>query len=277
MPERPADLPDFQDPPVVEVALAIQFEPLEALRSVHFGLLWAAYKDRFPFVEDQPPLVRFFETFGGPPPSAHRVRLQLMEKPDMPRVWFLNEPKTQLVQFQADRFARNWRKLDTDEVYPRFEGIRDSFMSELEHLAKFADQNELGAIKPDWCEVTYINHIESVPNENLCRDTFKALKLWSSQPPPASGLLAEDGRLDVRYIMVDEEEKPIGRLTVSATSSQSQDERPMIALTLTARGKPHGESLMGVADFLNRGRATIVHAFAALTTNEMHARWGRRH
>jgi hypothetical protein len=40
--------PDFADPPVVEVALSVQFDPLSALRTPQIGLLWAEYRTRFP-------------------------------------------------------------------------------------------------------------------------------------------------------------------------------------------------------------------------------------
>lgn len=275
MRERPADLPEFDEPPVAEVALAVQFEPLQELKSVHLGHLWDVYKERFPLVEDHPPLARYFETFGGPPPGV-RIGFQLLNKPEAPRVWFLNEAKTELVQFQSDRFARNWRKLGPNETYPRYEAIRDSFIRELETLSEFVAAHGLGSIKPDQCEVTYINHVVSGSNEDLCRDAYTVLKLWNKKPPPAGGLVAEDGRIQVRYMMTEADQTPIGRLIVTAEPARSQDERPMIVLTLTARGKPRAATTEGVEDFFNRGRSTIVHAFTSLTTSQMHARWKRR-
>ena len=41
MRERPPDLPDFNRPPLIEVALGVQFEPLPQMRQGHVGLFWA--------------------------------------------------------------------------------------------------------------------------------------------------------------------------------------------------------------------------------------------
>ncbi len=38
-------LPTFDAPPVAEVALSVQFEPLGSLRSVQLGLLWERFRD----------------------------------------------------------------------------------------------------------------------------------------------------------------------------------------------------------------------------------------
>ena len=37
---RPEDLPDFRDPPLVEVVLGVQFATVAGFGSVHAGLLW---------------------------------------------------------------------------------------------------------------------------------------------------------------------------------------------------------------------------------------------
>jgi hypothetical protein len=40
-------LPEFDNPPVVEVALSVQFEALATLRTPQIGLLWQEFRDRF--------------------------------------------------------------------------------------------------------------------------------------------------------------------------------------------------------------------------------------
>ena len=37
-------LPDFENPPVAEVVLSAQFEPLEHFQVPHIGLLWQEYR-----------------------------------------------------------------------------------------------------------------------------------------------------------------------------------------------------------------------------------------
>jgi uncharacterized protein (TIGR04255 family) len=113
-------LPRFNNPPVVEVALSVMLEPLPAFRAAHVGLLWNKLRERFPKTVDQPPLdspqetedeprrqlgpTLQFEPFGTPPPL---------------RTWFLNDQETELLQIQNDRIARNWRRANTSQPYPR--------------------------------------------------------------------------------------------------------------------------------------------------------------
>ena len=49
-------LPDFADPPVVEVALGVQFQPPVELSPLDLGPLRERWRDRFPRLEQQPPL-----------------------------------------------------------------------------------------------------------------------------------------------------------------------------------------------------------------------------
>lgn len=40
-------LPEFGRPPLSEVALSVQFDSLDALRTVHVGLLWNKFRKDF--------------------------------------------------------------------------------------------------------------------------------------------------------------------------------------------------------------------------------------
>ena len=73
------NLPDFAKPPLAEVALSVQFEPLEKMRTPQIGLLWNDFRQRFPDTEEHPPLDSVIERFGIPRASAPEVRMQMME------------------------------------------------------------------------------------------------------------------------------------------------------------------------------------------------------
>src|SRR5437660_12140151 len=94
------DLPDFRKPPLAETVLSLQFEPIGGLTTGHMGLLWQRFRDQLPFIEEHPPLPPIVEKFGPPPPS--QVEVTLEEKFPAPRVWLLNEEKTELIQVQGD-------------------------------------------------------------------------------------------------------------------------------------------------------------------------------
>ena len=98
MVDRPTDLPDYERPPLVEVALAVQFAELPGYRTVHAGLLWQdKFREAYPRFFEQPPLDPTFEVFG---PQARTPQLQIkqMPGPPVPRLWFMNDNKTELVQ-----------------------------------------------------------------------------------------------------------------------------------------------------------------------------------
>lgn len=91
--------PSYENPPVVEVALSVQFEPIKALRTPQLGLLWQEFRDRFPVIEEHPPLEPVIERFGGlPRASRGTVQFQMLDTPPVPRCWFLNNEGTELIQ-----------------------------------------------------------------------------------------------------------------------------------------------------------------------------------
>jgi len=276
MKTRSATLPDFESPPVIEVVLGIQFDRITGFQTIHAGHLWESFRGDFPQVQEHPPLDPAFETFGTKPVIGG-VKLELMSGPlPFPRLWFLNEAQTQLIQFQPDRFIHNWRKIQGGDVYPRYESIKTRFLDELATIEKFFREHALGELRPNQCEVTYVNHILSADGENLCEqpeDVFRFFRKDFDQ-----GVLDhfEDSRFQIRFILSDEEKRPIGRLYVDAQPARSRDGQPMIALTLTARGSTSTSTLEAASRFLDFGRDKIVRGFAELTTETMHERWRRR-
>jgi len=146
---------------LTEVVLPLQFEPLEGMKTPHLGLLWRQFRDRFPMLEEHPPLPPVFEKFDKPAPG--RLEIVVEEKPPVPRVWFLDEKGMELVQVQPDRFIHNWRKVTEQDVYCRYETIRESFRGEVDTLASFVKHERIGELRVNQCEVTYVNHVQGTP------------------------------------------------------------------------------------------------------------------
>src|SRR5262245_52630166 len=113
----PSSLPEFERPPIDEVAIGVQFEALQQYHVAHAGLFWSRIRNRYPFAEDQPPLAPQVES---PDPQPARQGITIQPGLTIVRNWFLDDKKTQLIQLQRDRFIRNWRQLQGDETYPRF-------------------------------------------------------------------------------------------------------------------------------------------------------------
>lgn len=274
---RPADLPDFESPPVAEVVLSVQFDRLTALKAAHVGLLWQLFRARFPRLEEHPPLPQAREDYEIPGAGAGELRLEATATPPLARIWFLAEDGTELIQVQPDRFIHNWRKVASGDEYPRYEQIREAFQAELQSFGSFIDREQIGSLKVNQCEITYVNHIFSGQEWEKHGELSRVLKYWSE---PAMEFLPDpkDIALQVRYRMTAAgAQQAIGRLHVVLRSAwRIADQTPVYNLDLTARGSPAGPGIKEALEFIDQGRIWIVRAFADITTKRMHLLWRRK-
>lgn len=137
----------FQSPPLIEVSFAVQFERLGSFRTAHFGLFWSSLLRDFPETADRPPLA---------PVNASQ---SIGDWLPLPRVWLVHKDKQILLQLQSDRFILNWRRIQDDTVYPRFEHVFPQFVGYLKQWEAFCEAAKIGPIDLRECELTYVNHI----------------------------------------------------------------------------------------------------------------------
>jgi uncharacterized protein (TIGR04255 family) len=277
MTSRPADLVDFDSPPVTEVVLGVQFNSLERFLSPHLGVVWTEFKQDFPMVEEHQSLPPTFETFGTPAAfMIPSVNFQIMTRPEMLRVHFLNGERTQLLQVQRDRFLHNWRKIGSGNDYPRFERMIETFKSGFQKFIAVIDRERLGAVVPNQCEVSYFNQIPTPDGEPIWSQFALT---FPDRPGNATieGLGSpEDARFALRYVIPGPDGSPSGRVTITAEPALRADGVTIIQFTLTARGRPATADMNGVLDFLNNGRALLNRAFKTLTSEEMQKRWRKK-
>jgi uncharacterized protein (TIGR04255 family) len=260
-------LPKFNNPPVVEVALSISFEPLERFRSAHAGRLWDRIRDQFPATEDQPELRAATEEPGAP---ALPPRLELMERPRI-RTWFQNSDGTQLLQIQHNRIAYNWKRGPDSQPYPSYEAVEGRFRELLPIWMDFVGRENLGRIVTTQAEVTYVNHIRE-PHKSVGR----VVTLWRGLEGSAFLPPVEDVRFAARYAITDDANQMIGRLSADLQAAYlTSDRSELLNLNLIARGKPRSPDIDGAIAFLRLGHEWIVRGFAEITTPEMHAKWNR--
>lgn len=273
-PQRPPDLPEYADPPLVEVVLSTQFSPLPAVTTAHLGVFWGRFRDRFPRVEERAPLARTHESLESPGPRDTRVSFNFTEQLPAPRIWFLEAEGKELIQVQQDRFIHNWRKVGGDETYPRYEAIRDRFRKELTDFQTFLAEESLGEFLPDQAEITYVNHIVAGEGWESHSDLQRVFTVWRT--PDEFGEI-EDAQFSTRLVLKDDHDEPIGRLHLKVTPAyRNSDGVPIFRMDLTARGVPIPDPTDdGVLTFMNIGREAIVRTFTAATTSEMHKLWGR--
>ncbi len=267
-----SQLPDFATPPVVEVALATQFaSPI--LDPLVLGSYWAQIREEFPLREEQPPLALMHEDFGVPA-LGDPIRVELLNRPPMPRYWFKSSDQSELIQVQHDWFALNWRKMPGAEDYPRYPKLRERLEVRLRQFLATLDA-DVATTAPDWCEVTYVNHIEPEVGTQVRPDPSRVLKVFQA-PDAKFPPMPEDTQFAQRFLIPDPRnpENPLGRLNVSLTSAfRVADMSPIYVLTLTARGRALSGDVDGALAFLDLGREWIVRSFEGLTTENMHESW----
>jgi uncharacterized protein (TIGR04255 family) len=272
MVDRPANLPDYERPPIVEMVLGVQFAELPGFTTVHAGLLWEEkFRAAYPRFSEQAPLEPSFEVFG----SQQRLKFEIKQVPGLPpRLWLMNERDDELVQIQANRFIRNWKGEGVN--YPRYEKLRESFFSDLQEFGSFLKGWDMATIQPNQCEVTYVNRLR-LEGYDLTANPGIALKLFHPEAlrPGNEGERLpnpENCHLSARYVLKGANGEPHGRLHVTAQPWQRE---PDLRLDLMVRGAPASHDLKAVADFFDEGRKVIVNGFTAITTERMHQEWGR--
>lgn len=257
----------------MEVACAVQFEPITELHAGRLGALWEEYRDRYPRVEQNPPLPALREEFEATPA---RFGFNVGTTFPMPRVWFLNTEGTRLVQVQRDYFVINWRKLETDEAYPRYPTLRRALVEELERFQRYLGREGLPPVRATQAELTYVNHIDAREADGTRKALSRIVRIWAGDKVVGKLPKFEEAAFQARYVISDEA-KPVGRLHITLEPHRyARDNAPLYVLTLVARGAPRAPELDAALAFLDRGHEAIVEGFTAITTDEMHETWERQ-
>lgn len=265
--KRPADLPDFDAPPLDEVVLGVQFDSLVGYQQIKCGEVWALYRDRYPRVEERSPLPPSFEIFGGHAPINSMNQLNLIDGPLHDRFWFLDPAGSQLIQFQPDRLLHNWRNVEGSGIYPHFEAMATAYSNELSLLEEYAGKLEKQALVVNQCEISYINKIAIESDAE--RALAKWFTLWagSTAEPESVGI-------SLRYVLTRDNGSPYARMFIDCGSGVDTKGRPTFGLTISIRGTPLEPTVASAMDFMICGRSAIVKKFREITTPYAHEKWG---
>jgi len=268
-------LPEYEKPPVVEVAVMVQFDA-PTLGMPQIMRWWSQIKRQFPGFEQAPPIPPAIESFDVPKVPQPLVQFQLLDTPPVPRIFIKKATDTELIQIQQDRFGYSWRKLKPEDDYPRYMVIKGSFVRQLASFEKFLTNEHLEAMNPTLCEVTYVNHILG---SGVWHGHSELHKVIPSVTPKLSDNflpLPEDMQFAARYIIGSNKARPLGRLYVSVEPRfLTADMTPIFLMRLTTRGAPQGSGQAGILKTLDLGHEWIVRGFTTLTSPEMHKVWRR--
>jgi uncharacterized protein (TIGR04255 family) len=262
--------PSFRRPPVTEVAIAAQFGEIRGLTGPHMGLLWQRYRDSFPKLEVHPALGPRFERSGPAQGTGPTVKL---DRVPTPRAWFIGSNEAHLVQVQQDRFVFNWRRIPGED-YPRYQHVRASFQKNFDIFQEFLGDEQLGSPKLNQWELTYVNRIPAGDGWHRLGELGSVMPLLVPSMEGAFLPEPEDMALQVRYRIPDGE-GAVSRLYVVANPGFDQSGKPILGLTLTARGGLGQGAAEALLSRLDVGREWIVRGFAEVTPKTMHRHWER--
>lgn len=278
MPDLPIQsaLPDYENPPVVETVLGVQFDRLSGFRNAHLGAFWKTLDTgEWPIVQDVPPLPPQFERFEEEARWAKGVQLQLTQDPAS-RLQIKNRDGDRMIQVQNGRLYFNWLG-ESGGNYPRHEKVRDGFHVAMRRFVEFVGQENVGDFRPNQWEVSYVNHILKGTVWDTPNDwTF--FELVGPLPTIENLVHGENFTGEWHFQIPDKR----GRLHITwqlakrAIREESDDE--FVRLSLTARGPLNGgvEDLQQIHNGLDLGRATIVRSFQSFMNDEANQYWGLR-
>lgn len=264
--------PRFRTPPVVEVVLGVQFDPLPGFRNAHLGAFWKSLGPDWPEVIDAPPLPPQFERFGETQTWAQAgARLTLTQGVDL-RLQMKNSSKNRMIQVQNGRLHFNWLGHEGGE-YPAYSQIRPAFQRTVAEFLEFLESESLDAPTPNQWEVTYLNHI---PKGTVWESPSDWADLFPSLPMPRKSpslVLLESFGGEWHYEIPPHG----GRLHVQARhgSTSPGEGAEILLLNLTTRGPV--STWGALEDGLDVGHNALVHAFKELTSSRAHAHWELMH
>ncbi len=261
--------PKFDNPPVVETALGIQFVELPGFSTTHFGLFHEEIRDRYAVAVDQPRLDPIIETFPKAVRTPHfNIRTAL--RPE--RVWFKDSPDgSRLVQLQPDRFGFNWRKADEEAQYPSYSVNSQLCVDEFRVFTAFCERQGW-AVKPDLSEVVYVNQIWPRKGESVI-DLFATVFTGIGWGTSDDWLPSPEIVTLNRVFEIPEQR---GRLYAEAGLAIDKEKGPFINLRMIGRVLHTSGNPSDIEDTLQLAHDWVVNGFVSLTDSTIRQeRWGQ--
>lgn len=267
-------MPDYDNPPVVEAILGVQFDRLPKFRNAHLGAFWHSLgTGDWPTVVDAPLLSQQFETFEEGANWAKGLRVQVTHDPAS-RLQIKNRDTDRMIQVQNNRLHLNWLG-KAGGCYPRYRNICADFFTVLDQFTGFVAQNQLGDLRANQWEITYVNHIPegTVWNTSADWDFFKLI----SNSPKANQLVEEESFGGEWHFVIPPR---LGRLHIEwqhgiKSEGENQNQK-FIRLTLTGRGpiEKHEDAKAAIRAGFEIGHDRIVRTFKNLMSDQANKYWG---
>ncbi len=266
-------LPDFANPPLIEVVCGVLFRQMDALLVPHFGQLWLEkFKADYPLIREADPLLPMVERFGE---AELQEPSKFVEFGALPRVWFVEERENAIVQIQRDRFLHNWKKVSKEDEYPRFGRVSELFYNRLARFTNFLEEQGLGKIDPRQYELTYINHIPAGQGWERLADVGKVFPDFSWRVDENRALQSPSA---INWVTVINLPENVGRLRSTLVLAVNRaTKQPIFSLDMTVRGMAKDKSPEAMRHWFEQAHEWIVRGFVDMTSDEIrHKFWGQK-
>ena len=260
-------LPDYDAPPLDEVVCGILFKPIETLLVPHFGVFWERLKPEYPTCQEVAPLAPSLERLDDSPRPDLKISM-------LPRIWFVHQSDSQVIQVQRDRFLYNWRKRRPSDEDPRYPQVMDKFQNYLLNFQSFLNDLDIGTIIPLQYELTYINLILQGSGWDNMSDISRVFPDFTWRPNKQRFLHEPEG---INWQTSFRLQNRMGRLRVHIQKAQRRnDNHPLFRFELTARGMANDTSPEARRAWFDSAHESAVRGFADITAEELQRTLWRR-
>lgn len=244
----------FKKPPLNEVALGYSFLPRPDLLVPHLGRFWGEIADGYPKCQHANPII-------------DRPEADLTSDIPLPRLWFLSDDESRLIQLQRDRLIFNWRDLGKGGQYGRFPGVRSEFERVRQLFELYVEKATGQPIAAAAYSLTYVNIIKVANGSKSFEEVEKIFPdlVWRSRdrflPLPL------DFAWKRRFSMPED----FGMLGIEIQSAKlTKTGEPAIKFELTAKSTSLGGKDITFAEWVPVAHEWIVEAFKDLTSSTAH-------
>lgn len=258
--------PKYQQPPIIELVLGVQFDPIPGFTTGHSGWFWRDHLGSEWKASEAPPVPVQTEDFG--PPQPHKMAFHISQNAAS-RLMVENENGDRLLQVQNSRIHYNWRKRDVE--YPHFGPVFDEFNKHLEAFKAFVSNAGLKPVELNQWEVTYI---DAIPSGSLWNSPGEFASAFPGLFPSniyLEGLSPNTSSVERSYEIVPQ----TGRLHIGANLAflNGGDLIPTLVVNMTARGPINSKSDEKLKSLMKVGHKAAGKAFDGLSSASAKASW----
>jgi len=276
-------LPEYSNPPVVQMSLGIHFDELPDVRAAHLGVfaedLATAGRFAWDDIEEDWPAPIVIEQFAADS-TRPPFRLQIADELPPPRTILRDASAHRSLAMQRDSLEYSWWKDASHGTYPRYSALVEEFLPLMAEHSSFMAAKQLGQVRIRQVEVVYRNALQRGVDWPAEGSAAQILRTWT---PVIDATLpdVEDAHFAQTHVLRDDEGQPHARLYISLDTMMPPPFRrapdtDWASLTLTYRGlAPAGVTPESVKPLLGAGREAIVRSFTSVTTPDAHERWRR--